>query len=77
MGLYDHRTFLQFDKRKDPTYRRRILHLLPRHVFTPTHDADSRDLNWKPRSALVMLLTQMKSQIPKQTAVVAGSITFE
>jgi ankyrin repeat protein len=46
--------------RSNPDYRRRILHLLPRHVFTPTNEFDYRDLNWKPRSAMMMFLSQMK-----------------
>jgi hypothetical protein len=40
--------------------RRRVLHLLPRHAFTPTHDVDYQDLNWQPRAAMMMILSQMK-----------------
>jgi hypothetical protein len=43
-------------------YRRRILNLLPRAVFTPKHEADYRDLNWQPRIAMMMLLSHMKIQ---------------
>jgi hypothetical protein len=50
------------DIRGDPDCRRRILNLLPRHIFTPTHESDFRDLNWQPRSAMMMLLSQMKIQ---------------
>jgi hypothetical protein len=52
-GKYD-------DIRHDPYYRRRILNLLPHHVFTPTHEADYRDLNWKPRYAMMMLLSRLQ-----------------
>jgi hypothetical protein len=45
------------DIRADPDCRRRILHLLPHHVFTPVHDADYQDLNWKPRAAMMILLS--------------------
>jgi ankyrin repeat protein len=48
------------DIRDDPYYRRRILNLLPRHIFTPILDADYRDLNWQPRTTMMMLLSQMK-----------------
>jgi hypothetical protein len=52
------------DIRHDLYYRRKILNLLPRHVFTPTmpHDADSRDLNWQPRAAMMMLFGQIQQQ---------------
>jgi ankyrin repeat protein len=50
------------DIRKDPTYRRRILNQLPRHVFTPNHQSDYQDLNWQSRASIMMLLTQMKMQ---------------
>jgi hypothetical protein len=51
-----------YDRRKDPGFRRRVLNLLPRHVFTPTHCADYRDLNWQPRAAMMMLVSQIKLQ---------------
>jgi ankyrin repeat protein len=47
----------------NPYYRRRILNdLIPRHVFTPTHESDYRDLNWQPRAAMMMLLSQILQQ---------------
>jgi hypothetical protein len=56
-------TVIEYDIRDDPYYRRRILdNLLPHHVFTPTHESDYRDLNWQPRAAMIMLLSQMKIQ---------------
>jgi hypothetical protein len=74
-SLYEKVTFAQNDIRKDPTNRRRILQLIPRHVFIPKHDADNRDLNWRPRSAMVMLLSRMKIQQPsKQQQQTAGFI---
>jgi hypothetical protein len=48
--------------RDDPHYRRCILNLLPRHVFTSTHEADYRVLNWQSRVAMMMLLSQMQIQ---------------
>jgi hypothetical protein len=62
MGLYIDDSCTKDDIRKQPYFRRRILHLLPHHVFTPTHDADYRHLNWQPRVAMIMLLSQMKIQ---------------
>jgi hypothetical protein len=62
MSLYNYDSQQEADIRADPLYRRRILHLLPRQVFTPTHDADYRDLNRKPRTAMIMFLLQMKIQ---------------
>jgi ankyrin repeat protein len=50
------------DIRTNPDYRRQILNLLPRHVFTPRHESDYLDLNWQPRAAMMMLLSQMKIQ---------------
>jgi hypothetical protein len=48
MTLYDRHKFayiyIRNDIRADPCYRHRILNLLPRHVFTPTHH---EDLNWQ------------------------------
>jgi ankyrin repeat protein len=60
MSLYHRGSSSSHDMRDDPYYRRRILHLLPRHVYTPTHDADYQDLNGQPRAAMMMLLSQMK-----------------
>jgi hypothetical protein len=61
MSLYHYpNSVFRYDMRKDPHYRRRILNLLPRHVFTPTHELDYRDLNWHPRAAMMMLLSRMK-----------------
>jgi ankyrin repeat protein len=62
MSLYhDPETHIEDDIRKDPHIRRRILNgLLPRHVFTPTHEVDYRHLNWQPREAMMMLFSQMK-----------------
>jgi ankyrin repeat protein len=62
MSLYDREASLKYDIRVDPRYRRRMLKLLPRHVFTPTHESDYRDLNWQPRAAMTMLLSQMQIQ---------------
>jgi hypothetical protein len=70
MSLYDREASLKYDIRDDPHNRRRILNLLPRHVFTPIYDTDYRDLNWKLRAAMLMLLSQMKIQ---QHNLVAGS----
>jgi hypothetical protein len=66
LSLYNRDTYTDEDIRADPTCRRRILHLLPQHVFDPTHEADYRDLNWQPRAAMMILLSQMKKD--KQTA---------
>jgi ankyrin repeat protein len=60
MSLYNHQPYVRNDIRKVPGCRRTILELLPRRVFTPTHDADYRDLNWQPRAAILMLFSQMK-----------------
>jgi hypothetical protein len=54
------------DIRANRYYRRRILNLLPRHVFTPTHEADYRDLNWQPRYAMMMLLVQLQIHVNQQ-----------
>jgi hypothetical protein len=64
MSLYHHYRYIsaKIDYVNYSTYRRRILNLLPRRVFTPTHDADYRNLNWQPRAAMIMLLSQMKIQ---------------
>jgi hypothetical protein len=62
MGLYDYPIYIRDDIRNDAYTRRRILNLLPRHVFTPTHDADYRHLNWQPRAAMILLLSQIKIQ---------------
>jgi hypothetical protein len=67
MSLYHREVFNVDDIRKSATTRRRILHLLPRHVFTPTHESDYRDLNWKCRVAMIMLLTQMKRIMQQQS----------
>jgi hypothetical protein len=56
------------DARADPHFRRQLLNLLP-HDFVkslPTHDADYRDLNWQPRAAMMMLLSQIKIKILSQ-----------
>jgi hypothetical protein len=61
MSLYHRYAYLVDDDiRDDPTYRRRILNLLPCDVYSPRHDADYRDLNWRSRSAMMMLLSRMK-----------------
>jgi ankyrin repeat protein len=60
--LYDQSSYVEDDIRADPVYRRRILQLLPHNVFTSTHESDYRDLNWQPRAAMMMLLSQMKIQ---------------
>jgi hypothetical protein len=66
--LYDQPN-LQVDHRDNPGYRRSVLKLLPRHIFTPTHEADYQDLNWEPRSTIMMLLSQLKiKQLQQQLA---------
>jgi hypothetical protein len=65
MSLYSSYPNVKDDIRLNPPYRRRILNLLPRHVFTPTHESDYRDLNWQPRSAMMILLSQMQIQHPQ------------
>jgi hypothetical protein len=60
MSLYDREASSQYDIRADPHYRRRILNLLPRHVFTPTHESDYRDLHWQPRAAMMMLSSKIQ-----------------
>jgi hypothetical protein len=69
MSLYNltSKSYVKDDIRDDPSYRRRILNLLPRHVFTPTHEADSRDLNWQPRYAMMMLLSQIQQQLSRRS----------
>jgi hypothetical protein len=69
MSLYDYgfHSSIASDIRKDPCYRRRILNLLPRHVFASKHEADYRDLNWKPRAAMMMLLSHMKMKTQQQS----------
>jgi ankyrin repeat protein len=68
LSLYDFELYSQghlfigSDIRDDPYYRRLILNLLPRHVFTSTHDADYRDLNWQPRAAMMALFSKIKRQ---------------
>jgi hypothetical protein len=61
MSLYDPLP-IPNDVRNDQVYRRRILNLLSRHIFTPTHESDYRDLNWQIRAAMIMLLSQIKIQ---------------
>jgi hypothetical protein len=63
-SLYDYHT--RNDVRANPYYRRKILNLLPRHVFTTTHETDYRDLNWQPRAAAIMLLSQMRMKVQQQ-----------
>jgi ankyrin repeat protein len=62
MSLYRLRASKINDIRSSPDCRRQILNLLPRHVFTPRHELDYRDLNWQPRAAMMMLLAQMQIQ---------------
>jgi hypothetical protein len=62
MSLYQLRPSNINDIRTNPDYRRQILNLLPRHVVTHQHELDYRDLNWQPRAAMMMLLSQMKIQ---------------
>jgi hypothetical protein len=62
MSLYHHYAYTTIDVMLGPTYRRRVLNLLSRHVFTSTHESDYRDLNWQPRAAMMTLLSQMKIQ---------------
>jgi hypothetical protein len=60
MSLYRRRASKINDIRTNPDYRRRILNLLPHHVFTPRHESDYQDLNWSPREAMMMLLSQIQ-----------------
>jgi hypothetical protein len=60
------------DKRLDPYYRRRILHLLPRHVFTATHELDYRDLNWQSRTVMMILLSRLKRGSKRHGALPAN-----
>jgi ankyrin repeat protein len=62
LSLYDRSSYIIDDIRADPFYRRGILNLLPRHVFTSTHESDYRDLNWQSRAAIMMLFSQIKIQ---------------
>jgi hypothetical protein len=63
MRLYDQNTYTEGDIRLKTAHRRRILNnLLPRHVFTPLHESDYRDLNWQSRAAMITLLSQIKAQ---------------
>jgi ankyrin repeat protein len=62
MSLYRRHASKVNDIRTNPDYRRQILNLLPRHVFTSRHELDYRDLNGQPRAAMMMLLSQMKIQ---------------
>jgi hypothetical protein len=61
MSLYDRQTYVPDEILDNPYYRRRILHLLPRNVFTPTHESDFHDLNWTPRAAMILLLSQIRN----------------
>jgi hypothetical protein len=56
MSLYDSNPQGVNDIRRDLCHRRRILNMLPVNVFTRTHDADYRDLNWNSRSAMMAFL---------------------
>jgi hypothetical protein len=62
LSMYDSDSLITDDISKNPSYRRRILHRLPHHVFTPIHESDYRDLNWEPRAAMMMLMSQMQIQ---------------
>jgi hypothetical protein len=75
MMLYDHHVSRDGIITVDPYIRRKVLNnLLPRQVFTPTHDADYQDLNWQPRYAMMMFLSQIKilqQRLSNKNAVVA------
>jgi hypothetical protein len=63
MCLYnDHDIRFYNAVRVSPYCRRKILSLLPRLIFTPRHDTDYRDLNWKYRGVITMLLSQIRRQ---------------
>jgi ankyrin repeat protein len=62
MSLYNHSLHIKHDIRLDPCYRRRLLNLLPREFFTPTHAADYRNLHWQSRAAMMILLLQINIQ---------------
>jgi hypothetical protein len=66
MSLYRELSKPVNDIRREPHIRRRILHLLPRHVFTPKHESDYRDLNWQSRAAMMAILSQVKIQQQQQ-----------
>jgi ankyrin repeat protein len=63
MSLYNANALIEHDIRTDPCYRRRILNRLPHHVFTPSHDSDYRELNWQPRAAMMMLMSQIQQEL--------------
>jgi hypothetical protein len=67
MSLYNPNTNIKPDIRYNPYCRRQLLNNLhPRDLFDPTHEACYGDLNWKPRAAMMMLLSQMKMKIKQQ-----------
>jgi hypothetical protein len=59
MSLYDRP---RDDVRCIGYYRRKILHSLPRHIFTSIHESDYRDLHWQARAAMMMLFSQINIQ---------------
>jgi hypothetical protein len=60
MAMYYRNLYPDYDIADDPYYRRRILSLMPRHVFTPIHRIDYRNLNLQSRAAMIMLMSQMR-----------------
>jgi hypothetical protein len=62
----DESNIRDYAQRKHPRYRRRVLNLLQRHVFTPKHESDYRDLNWQPRAAMMMFLSQIQQSRQQQ-----------
>jgi hypothetical protein len=67
MSFYTQAAYIEDGILEDPYfYRRRILNILPRHVFAPNHEADYRDLNWQPRSTILMLLSQIQQRNRQQ-----------
>jgi hypothetical protein len=63
MSFYNSKSAIEHDIRKKPHCRRQVLNnVLPRHIFTRRHESDYRDLNWNPRAAMMMLMSQMNVQ---------------
>jgi hypothetical protein len=69
LSIHNGHIYAKSDIRSDPPYRRRILNLLPRHVFTRRHYADYRKLNWKPRAVMMTLLSRIEVQHSSNTNI--------
>jgi hypothetical protein len=66
ISIYDLDYNLPRHIRLDADLRRRIFNLLAHHLVTPIHEVDYRDLNWQPRAAMMMLLSQIQIQQQQQ-----------